>query len=127
MHLLIHPRTIFLLGLAVIITALALRSLRAGRLKERYVLFFVLTGIPFLFFAFWPDAIVWAERVFQIEKSTLLVLCVATYFILTTFELLSIVSVQDRKIARLAQVVAIRDAEHDSAAARRDNGYAPDA
>lgn len=109
--LLIHPRTILLLGIGLIITLLALRSLRAGRLKERYVLLFVGTGIPFLVFALWPDLIVWAERVFQIEKATLLVLCVATYFILTTFALLSIVSVQDRRITNLGQQVAIL-AEH---------------
>jgi hypothetical protein len=107
MNEILHPRTLFLLAIAVFITALALRSLRAGRLKERYVLLFVGTGIPFLIFALWPELIVWAERTFQIEKPTLLVLCVSTYFILTTFALLSIVSVQDRKITTLCQEVAM--------------------
>ena len=104
---LLHPRTFLLLAVAGIVTGLALRSLRAGRLKERYVLLFVGTGIPFLIFALWPDLIVWAERTFQIEKATLLILCVATYFILTTFALLSIVSVQERKLTTLAQEVSL--------------------
>lgn len=108
---LLHVRTLLLLGIAALITGLALRSLRAGRLKERYVLLFVATGVPFLVFALWPDLIVWAETTFEIEKATLLILCVATYFILTTFALLSIVSVQDRKIANLGQIVAVMQAE----------------
>ena len=100
-------RTIVLLLIAIVITALALRSLRAQRLKERYVLLFVLTGIPFLIFALWPDLIVLASETLEIEKPTLLILCVTTYFILTTFALLSIVSVQDRKINTLGQEVAL--------------------
>lgn len=107
MNEIIHPRTLFLLVIAAAILTLALRSLRAGRLKERYVLLFAVTGLPFLFFALWPDAIVAVSDSLEIEKPTLLVLCVTTYFILTTFELLSLVSVQDRKIATLAQEVAI--------------------
>lgn len=100
-------RTIFLLVIGIAITLLALRSLRAQRLKERYVLLFVMTGLPFLIFALWPDLIVVASRTLEIEKPTLLVLCVTTYFVLTTFALLSIVSVQDRKINTLGQELAI--------------------
>ena len=103
----IHIRTLFLLLIAGVVMFLALRSLRAGRLKERFVLLFVLTGVPFLVFALWPDLIVLAVDTLEIEKPTLLILCVATYFILTTFSLLSIVSVQDRKIATLGQQLAI--------------------
>ena len=103
----IHVRTVILLIVAAAILLLAVRSLRAGRLKERYCLLFLLTGLPFLVLALWPDGIVALERLLEIEKATLLVLCVTVYFILTTFELLSIVSVQDRKITTLAQSVGI--------------------
>lgn len=116
MHDILHVRTLVLLSLAIGLLFLALRSLRAGRLKERYVLLFVFTGVPFLVFALWPDLIVWASQTLQIEKATLLVMCVATYFILTTFELLSILSVQDRKLATLGQTVAILAAERDAIA-----------
>jgi hypothetical protein len=102
-----HPRTIILLTVAVVLIFLTLRSLRAHRLKERYVLLFLLTGLPFLVLAFWPDGVVFLEELLEIEKPTLLVLCVTIYFILTTFALLSIVSVQDRRLATLGQLVAI--------------------
>lgn len=111
-------RTIVLLVIAVVITFLALRSLRAQRLKERYVLLFVLTGAPFLIFAVWPDLIVLASDALQIEKPTLLILCVTTYFVLTTFALLSIVSVQDRKIDTLGQMMGIL--MHDRVSAPAD-------
>jgi hypothetical protein len=102
-----HPRTFILLAVACVLIVLTLRSLRAHRLKERYVLLFLLTGLPFLILAFWPDGVVFMERVLEIEKPTLLVLAVTVYFILTTFALLSIVSVQDRRITTLGQLVAI--------------------
>ena len=107
MNHVLHVRTLFLLAIAAFLLTVAFRSLRAGRLKERFVLLFVLTGVPFLVFAAWPDLIVLAERTLEIEKPTLLVLCVTTYFILVTFELLSLVSVQDRKITTLGQDLAI--------------------
>ena len=100
-------RTIILAAVALGIILLTLRSLRAQRLKERYVLLFLFTGLPFLFFAVWPNGIVFLQDVLSIEKATLLVLMVALYFLLTTFALLSIVSVQDRKITALAQSVAL--------------------
>ena len=103
----IHTRTGILLLVAAVLLLLTLHSLRAQRLKERYVLLFLLTGLPFLILAFWPDGVVFLERALEIEKATLLVLCVAVYFLLTTFSLLSIVSVQERRIATLGQLVGI--------------------
>ena len=103
----LHVRTLILLLIAIAILFLTLRSLRAQRLKERYVLLFLITGIPFLLLALWPDALVATTRALEIEKGTLLILCVTTYFILTTFELLSIVSVQGRHINALGQHQAI--------------------
>jgi hypothetical protein len=100
-------RTLILLGIAACLIFLTLRSLRAQRLKERYVLLFLMTGVPFLVLAFWPDGVVFLSNLLSIEKPTLLVLCVTIYFILTTFELLSIVSVQERRITTLTQWVGI--------------------
>ena len=106
---LIHhwPRTLILMGVGLTILTLTLRSLRKQRLNERYVLLFVLTGLPLIFVAIWPDAVVFLERVLVIEKATMLTLGVAIYFLLTTFALLSIVSVQERRIQTLAQMVAM--------------------
>ena len=104
---LLHIRTLILVGVAAVLLVLTFRSLRAHRLKERYVLLFLITGLPFFALAMWPDAIVWLSQTLEIEKPTLLVLCVSVYFLLTTFELLSIVSVQDRKITALGQLTAI--------------------
>ncbi|QQE11115.1 DUF2304 domain-containing protein [Planctomycetota bacterium] len=104
---LIHPRTIILFGFSLILVLLTLRSLRAQRLKERYVLLFMLTGLPFIVLAFWPDGILFISDILEIEKATLLVLCSTMYFVLTTFALLSIVSIQERKLTTLSQMVGI--------------------
>ncbi|WP_432799395.1 DUF2304 domain-containing protein [Poriferisphaera sp. WC338] len=100
-------RTLILFAFAVLLVVLTIRSLRAQRLKERYVLLFLLTGLPFLVLTFWPNGIVFFSDLLEIEKPTLLVLCACMYFIMTTFSLLSIVSVQERKITTLSQMVSI--------------------
>ena len=103
----IAPRTVILLGIAAFMIVLTLRSLRAQRLKERYVILFLATGLPFGVLGFWPDGVLFLQNLLRIEKPTLLALCIAVYFLLTTFELLSIVSVQERKIDTLAQMMGI--------------------
>lgn len=100
-------RTIILLGYGLLLLLMSLRSLRAQRLKERYVLLFALTGLPFLVLALWPDGVVFLSRALDIEKPTLLVLALAAFLILIIFELFSIVSVQERRITSLAQHVGI--------------------
>lgn len=106
-----HVRTLILLIVGLAILFLTLRSLRAQRLKERYVLLFLITGVPFLLLAMWPDAVVAISEFLEIEKPTLLTLCVTVYFILTTFELLSIVSVQSRHLNTLGQHLSMLTAE----------------
>jgi len=100
-------RSVILVLFAGLVCLLALRSLRAQRLKERYVLMFIAVSGPFLVLALWPDGIVWFSDLLKIEKATVLVLVLAAFMILIIFELLSIVSVQERKIAALAQVVGL--------------------
>lgn len=100
-------RTLILIAFGLTILWKTYRSLRAHRLKERYVLLFFFTGLPFLVLALWPDGIVFLSEKMAIEKPTLMVLGLAGFLILLIFELLSIVSQQDRRIATLAQTVGI--------------------
>lgn len=100
-------RPIILLAFGGLLLFLAVRSLRAQRLKERYVLLFLAVGAPFLLLALWPDGIVWLSRTLSIEKPTVMVLALAMFLILMIFELLSIVSVQERKISTLSQMVGL--------------------
>lgn len=100
-------RTIALLALGGMLLLMALRSLRAMRLKERYALILFFTGLPFVVLAYWPDGIVFLEKHLEIEKPTLMVLVLATFVILMLFKLLAVVSVQERKITALTQMVAI--------------------
>jgi hypothetical protein len=100
-------RTIVLLTLGVLLLALAFRRLRERRLKERYVVLFALLGLPFLALGFWPDGIVYLSELLQIEKATLLVLSLTVFVVLMLLELLTLVSVQDRKLTSLAQEVAL--------------------
>ena len=93
-------------------SALTLRALRLHRLHERYVLVFLVTGIPILWLAFWPDGIVWLERTLGIEKPTLLVMAIASYFLFVTFSLACKVSTQEDQIQVLAQELATLKCEH---------------
>lgn len=86
---------------------LAVLRLRRYRLKERYTLVFVLLGLPFLVLAAAPNAIAHIAHVLEIDYRTVSLLCVTVFFLLSVFELLTIVSVQDQKITALAQLVGI--------------------
>ncbi len=86
---------------------LALRSLRAQRLKERYVLLFLSIGLPFLTLAIWPLALRRIAELMNMPYHTVMILCLTGFLLLIFFELLSIVSVQERQLATLAQMVSI--------------------
>jgi hypothetical protein len=101
-----------------------LRRLRQFKLKERYTLLFLLLGLPFLFLAVWPRAVEYLTHATHIEQSTVMLLCVSVFLILTVFELLTIVSVQDRKITTLAQMVGIL-MEHQKLVDRQHQGITP--
>lgn len=86
---------------------MTVRRLRQYKLKERYALIFLFTGLPFLIVALWPDLTGKIAAMAHIDYRTLMLLCVSAFLLLMIFELLSIVSQQDRKITTLAQMVGI--------------------
>lgn len=100
-------RNLIVLALGASILFMAIRSLRAGRLKERYALIFVLTGLPFLLLALWRDGVGYLANLLDIDYRTLALIGVTTFFMLMIFKLLSIVSVQERRITTLAQNVSL--------------------
>jgi hypothetical protein len=100
-------RNLIVLAIGATILLMAIRSLRADRLKERYALILVLTGLPFLLLAMWRDAVGYLAEILQIDYRTLALLGVTVFFMLMIFKLLSIVSVQERRITTLAQNVGI--------------------
>jgi small-conductance mechanosensitive channel len=100
------PRIILLcFGVSVLIAAV--RRMRTYRLKERHMLMFILTGLPFLALAIWPAGLGWMAERLRMDYHTLSMLCIAAFLILVIFEMLTIVSLQDRKISTLAQIVGI--------------------
>jgi hypothetical protein len=103
---------IILLLFGLTILTMAVRRLRAYRLKERHMLLFAFTGLPFLVLAIWPSGVGWLAEKLHIEYHTVSVLCVAAFLIVMIFELLTIVSLQDRKISTLAQMVGILMEKH---------------
>jgi len=103
---------------------LAVRRLKQFKLKERFSLLFLLLGLPFLVLAFWPKTIEYLARVTHIEQPTVMLFCISVFLILVIFELLSIVSVQDRKITTLAQLVGIL-MEHHKLVDRQHDGISP--
>jgi len=100
-------RTLILLAFGIGVVALAINSLRQHRLKERYVIGFVLLGVPFLGLAIWPDALATVAGWMDMPYHTVMVLLVVGFMVLAVFELLSILSVQERKITELTQTVGL--------------------
>lgn len=89
-----------------------MRRLRQYRLKERYTLLFFLIAAPLMGLALWPDGVDYIARRVGIEYYTVALLGVTALFSILILELLSIVSVQDRKITTLAQLVGILMQRH---------------
>jgi small-conductance mechanosensitive channel len=98
---------IILICFGTTVLLVAVRRMRSYRLKERHMILFTLMGLPFLVLAIWPAGVGWVALRLGVEYHTVSMLCIAAFLILMVFELLTIVSLQDRKIATLAQVVGI--------------------
>jgi small-conductance mechanosensitive channel len=103
---------IILICFGATVLFIAVRRMRSYRLKERHMLIFLFTGLPFLLLAIWPSAIGWFALKLHVQYQTVSLLCVAAFLILVIFELLTIVSLQDRKISTLAQIVGILMEKH---------------
>ena len=106
-------RTLVLFGFGILLVGLSVRSLRRLRLQERYVILFAITGIPFLTMSVWPDGIVWLSVQMNMEKPTLLIFILGAFTILLLLKLFSIISVQQRQITTLAQMVGILNEKID--------------
>jgi hypothetical protein len=100
-------RSMFLILMGGSLLVLALRRLRQFKLRERYALLFMLIGLPFIGLAFWQDGVAWMAGYLNMQYNTLALICVSVFLFLAVFELLTIVSQQDRKITTLAQMVGI--------------------
>ncbi len=111
--------TLILMAIGAMLLLMAIRSLRAQRLKERHALLFALVGVPFLALAAWPNAVGWIASRLGIEYHTVLLLTVMSFFLVMNFKLLAIVSVQERRIACLAQLLALLTRKLDG---ERDRG-----
>jgi hypothetical protein len=107
-----NPSRIILLVFGMSLLLMAVRRLRVYRLKERHALVFLFTGLPFLVLAADQNLIGWLGSELHIAYQTVALLCVSAFLLLMVFELLTIVSLQDRKIATLAQIVGIMMEKH---------------
>lgn len=101
----IRNLVLFILGGSVLI--MAVRSLRAHRLKERYAIIFILTGLPFIGLSLWTNGVGYISQMLSIDYRTVSLVSVTFFFILMIFKLFSIVSVQERQITVLAQRIAV--------------------
>jgi hypothetical protein len=100
-------KSLILIAFGLTMFVIALSRLRRYRLKERYALLFIFLGTPFLVLAIWPAAVGKLSEVLHIQYNTVSLLCVTAFLLLMVFELLTIVSIQDRKINTLSQIVGI--------------------
>jgi hypothetical protein len=92
---------LLIFGFTVLLVAV--RRLRVYSLKERHALIFLFLGVPFLVLAVWQDAIGWLAARMGIAYQTVSLMCVAAFLLVMVFELLTVVSLQDRKISTLAR------------------------
>ncbi|MHC4419666.1 MAG: DUF2304 domain-containing protein [Planctomycetota bacterium] len=100
-------RTVILLALGAFLVYTVARRMRRMRLKERHAIVLILTAVPFGVLAVWPDLINWLCGIMDIHYSTVLLAGVSLFFLLIVLELLSLVSVMERRISTLAQMVSI--------------------
>jgi len=100
-------RSAILLAVSATLLLLVVRRMRRQKLKERHALMFIFIAIPFLILAVWPVAIDLVSDLLGISTYTVMLLGVSVFLILLIFELLTIVSVLDRKVSTLAQMVGI--------------------
>jgi hypothetical protein len=98
---------LILVAIGNVLLLLGVRSLRTQRLNERHALLFVALGLPFLALAIWPHAVGAIASRLDIDYHTVLLLAVTTFLLLLVFNLLSAVSVLERRIIDLAQRLAI--------------------
>jgi Uncharacterized conserved protein (DUF2304) len=108
----VNSRSTILLIFGLSLLLLAVRRLRVYQLKERHALVFLFLGMPFLLLAARQDAVGWVATKLGIQYQTVALLCLAAFLSLMVFELLTIVSLQDRRIATLAQIVGIMMEKH---------------
>ena len=98
---------VVLLCFGITVLIVAVRRMRTYRLKERHMLMFIFTGLPFFALAIWPAGLYWISKRMHIDYNAVAMLCIAAFLILVIFEMLTIISLQDRKISTLAQIVGI--------------------
>jgi len=84
-------------------------------------------GFPFILLAWWPLGIQWISEQLRIDPRTFMLLAITGFLLLAVFELLTIVSQQDRKITTLAQTVGILMEEQASAKQRANHKAATSA
>ncbi len=107
-------RNLIVLVIGGLILTLTVRSLRAGRLKERYALLFMFLGLPFLVLAVWRDGMGILAQWLHVDYRTLTILMVTTFMVIMNLKMLSLLSVQEKKINELAQrlgVLSLRDTD----------------
>ncbi|MCC6239051.1 MAG: DUF2304 domain-containing protein [Phycisphaerales bacterium] len=122
-----RPLQYILLLIGAGLLLMAVKRLGKYRLKERYTLVFMFIGLPFLVLAFWPDAISTIAKKLDIQYHTLIILCVCAFFLIIFLELLTIVSIQDRKISNLTQIVAILMSDTENAGSSEPAAQPPSA
>ena len=100
-------RSALLLGIVLFLTLNMVRRMRRMEMKERHALVLVGVAIPFLALAIWPQLIERVASWLSIEYGTVMLVGVTAFFLVMLIEMLSVISVLERKVSVLAQMVAI--------------------
>ena len=117
-------RNVILLLFAGLLFLIALRRLHDHRLKERYVILLLTTGLPFLVLAVWPKGLGFVAEKMNMPYQTVGLMCLTMFMLLVIVDLLTLLSIQDRRINDLAQHVGILMSERSHPSALGPSGGA---
>ena len=98
---------VFMGGVSLLLLFVTLEALRRNRLKERYALLWIGTGLVLLVFAIQPDVIGWLVTVTGMHYTSAIMLVVFGFLIMIAFHVSLVLSKQEDNRRRLTQELAL--------------------
>ena len=112
---------VFLISIIVLLILAILDLVRRKKLKEKYSLLWIVTGVSFIVMALWPDSVKFLSASIGIITPSNLIFLLAVFFlIILSIHFSMIISALGEKTKLLAQELALLKKDLDSE--RKDAG-----
>ena len=106
---------IFLVSISVLLILAILDLVRRKKLKEKYSLLWIITGLSFIVLAVWPDSVKFLSTSLGIIAPSNLIFLIAVFFlIIMSIHFSMIISALGEHTKSLAQELALLKKEADS-------------